>query len=74
MRPAGLIMQSKKNSKKLKEKLKLWNRDIFGDVRAGLYKVIEEIKKLDSLDEEGGLDKEGYNQKEGMHRGFLKNL
>lgn len=48
----------KEKLKRLKEVLKVWNRDHFGNMDANICRLREEINDLDERDDEGGLSEE----------------
>lgn len=45
----------KENFKKLKEEVKVWNRDVFGSLDVKIENIREEIRRLDVLDDTFGL-------------------
>ena len=51
----GGIFVFKEKLKKLKADLKVWNRDIFGDVNQASKEIQERLDELDSRDDEDGL-------------------
>jgi hypothetical protein len=49
--------------KVLKQDLKVWNKDVFGDLSSRKLSLLREISSLDGLDEEGRLDTAGVDRK-----------
>lgn len=54
VRGGGFVIKEK--IKLLKEDLKTWNREIFGDIGTSIEKCRQEIKMLDTIDDVMGLD------------------
>jgi len=57
---ANFLVTSK--LKFLKEKLKVWNKEIFGDIKARKFHLLESINILDSKEEASGLSSEECEQ------------
>jgi len=49
--------------KRLKAKLKVWNREIFGDIKVKKHKLLELINSLDLKEESSGLSSEELEQR-----------
>lgn len=49
--------------KALKSDLKVWNRDVFGDLNFRKASLLQELSSLDCLDESGNMDDKGKERK-----------
>ena len=58
----GLVMVKEK-LKRLKQDLKIWNKEFFGDTNKEKQRLIENISELDKLDDQSGLNEEQKNQR-----------
>lgn len=51
------------NLKALKKDLKIWNKEVFGDLNFHKKELMNELSSLDGLDEGGNLDEEGHEKR-----------
>ena len=58
----GLVMVKEK-LKRLKQDLKIWNKEVFGDTNKEKQRLIENISELDKLDDQSGLNEGQKNQR-----------
>jgi len=49
--------------KHIKEKLKIWNRDVFGDIKIQKHNLLDTISSLDTKEESSGLTSDEIQQK-----------
>ena len=56
--------------KSLKDKLKVWNREVFGDIQIKKDEILKEIKTLDRLDMEGLISSEDRKKKVSLLNDF----
>jgi len=52
-----------KKLKYIKEKLKIWNRDVFGDIKLPKHNLLGTINSLDTKEESFGLTSDEIQQK-----------
>ena len=58
----GLVMVKEK-LKRLKQDLKIWNKEVFGETNKEKQRLIENISEFDKLDDQSGLNEEQKNQR-----------
>jgi len=60
--------------KKLKADLKVWNREVFGDVNRISEGLQKRINELEARDDESGLDESEREERKSLLADFNKNL
>ena len=62
----------KEKLKSLKGEIKEWKKDAIGEVRKGIIKALEEINRIDELDESDGVGEAEISKRKELMAGFWK--